>query len=341
MKRSLHLAHHLLPIGIPLTLIFLLVLLAQSAAFQAHPGELSTAITLDLAFTVPLVYFLLIRKRRIPKTTVVPFFVAGLVVASLVLPASEQGLLEGLKAWVVPVVEVGVLAYVGFKVRKAIRLYRRAKADSPDFFTVVKQVTADLMPKRLSLAFATEVGVFYYGFLSWRRRTLQTHEFSYHRKSGTLSVLGAFIFLILVETFVVHLLLDRWNPIAAWILSGLSMYTLIQLFGMARSLGKRPFSVERDRLVLRYGLLGETEIPLAELESVEKSSRNMKFEGEVQKLSPLKDFERHNVVLELRSEQTLTGLYGMKKKYRTLALHVDEPKDFVAAVEAARKEYLA
>ena len=55
----------ILPLTIPFLIIASLVALIQSNYFASSPGLLSNAITIDILVIVPLVYFLIIRKREI------------------------------------------------------------------------------------------------------------------------------------------------------------------------------------------------------------------------------------------------------------------------------------
>ena len=104
-----------------------------------NAAALSFGITFDLLLTIPFIYFLLIRSTGIPKITVVTFFVAGIVVATFVLPVHHQYFLQLAKTWLLPVVEISVLILVGFKVRKAVKHYEKNKDLSPDFFTALKK----------------------------------------------------------------------------------------------------------------------------------------------------------------------------------------------------------
>lgn len=81
---------NIITFGVPLTLIVSMILLAKSTIFQLHPKELSIGITFDLILFIPAIYFLLIRQREIPKITIVPFFIAGIVIASFIIPKDFQ-----------------------------------------------------------------------------------------------------------------------------------------------------------------------------------------------------------------------------------------------------------
>ena len=281
-----------------------------------NSDSFTLAITIDLLLTVPLVYLFLIHQTEIPKTTAVPVMIIGLLIGSYFLPKESQTYLALFKTWCLPIIELSVLSFVVLKVRSAIGKYKHLKGVKPDFFSALKSTCREILPKAAVMPVVTEVSVIYYGFLNWRTRTLEKNEFTYHKESGTPALLGAFIFIIVIETFVLHLLLAKWSVIAAWILSGLSIYTALQVLGFARSLTKRPISIDVDSLSLRYGILN--------VELISTPIENPSFI----KLSPLGEMESHNTIIRLNQEHVLTGLYGAKKRFKILGLHVDEPVRF-------------
>lgn len=325
---------NIISVGIPLGLFGLLVVLMTSS-FLKGSDALNAAITIDLLLTVPIVYFLLIRKTAIPKTTVVPIMVIGLLLGTYFLPEESQTYLSLFKTWALPMIEVSVLTFVIIKVRSTLRKYNRLKGSSPDFFSALKSTCHEILPKALVLPFATEVAVFYYGFIHWKTRALEEHEFTYHKQSGTPTLFAAFILIIAIETVAFHFLLARWSAIAPWVLTALSIYTALQVFGFARSLSKRPISIGTEALTLRYGILNEVEIPFSEIDSLELSTKPLEKDVLTKSLSPLGELESHNLIIRLKSENELTGLYGMKTRFKVLGLYLDEPSRFKVSMDNA------
>lgn len=328
MKSTVIHLRTLLIFGVPFLLLSFLVWLMQSP-FIEQGNSVGLAITLDLVLTVPLVYFLLIRKTTIPKTTVLPVLGLGILLGTFLLPSDQQAYLNGFKTWILPFVELFAIGYVIVKVRLGIRQYKTAKASAPDFFSAVKTASADILPRKLVHPFATEISVLYYGLFHWKKHRFQAGDYAYHRKSGTPALLGAFVFLILMETFIAHILLARWNETVAWVLTILSAYTALQLFGYVRSLGKRPTVIGMDALKLRYGILAETEIPLGMIEKVELSRERIENFDNGRKISPFGEMENHNILLHLKEKQMLIGLFGTRREFKTLAIHLDEPEAFL------------
>ncbi len=270
MNRTIHTNRNLINFGIPLALLGTLILLIKSSFLNGN-DTFNFAISADLLLTVPLVYFLLIRKSETPNTTVIPVMIIGLLVGSYFLPQQSQTYLSIFKTWALPVIEISALIFVIIKVQGAIRKYKALKGSTPDFFNALVNTCQEILPKRLVQPFATEVAVFYYGFINWKTREIRENEFTYHKKSGTPAIFYTVILIIAIETVAIHFLLTLWSSVAAWILTALSIYTAIQVFGFAKSLSKRPISINKDSLTLRYGILNEVEIPLSDIDKVELS----------------------------------------------------------------------
>ena len=270
MNKTINFHKTLLILGIPLLIIGAMILLANTSLFRSNPDGLAIGITFDLLLTVPLVYFLLIRKTSIPKTTVVPFLIFGVIICSIILPSENQQYLTLFKVWVLPIVELSVISFVIYKVRKGVKSYKQKKGDSVDFFATLKNTCYEILPKGVLIPLVTEIAVFYYGFINWKRRILNENEFSYHKDSGTITLLIALIFIVAIETVAFHSLLEKWSDIAAWILTFLSIYSGIQLLGFLKSMFKRPISIESEQLFLRYGIMSEATIDLKDIESIER-----------------------------------------------------------------------
>ncbi len=310
-----------------------MILLTTTKLFKANPDTLSIGVTLDLLFTVPLVYFLLIRKKKIPRITIVPFFVFGILIASNIIPQENQFTLNWVKTWIFPIIELGVASFIFYKVRQTLKKYRSNAETNSDFFSALKDTCHEILPSKIAELLTMELAVLYYGFIYWKKKTLKQNEFSYHKNSGTISLLIAFIPIIGIETYVIHVLLVKWSVIAAWIASILSIYTCIQVFGFMKSILKRPISIEGNKLYLRYGILSESTIDINTIKSVSISSTDLEWNDEIKKLSPLGDLESHNIVITLKQKNTLTGLYGTKKSYSTIAFFIDNKEGFKTKLE--------
>lgn len=338
MNKTINIQKNLIIFGIPLLILILMFLITKSPLFKTNPDYLAIGITFDLLLTVPFIYFLLIRKTNIPKTTVFPFIILGVVLCSIILPSENQQYLNLFKTWILPIVELSVLSYVIYNVRKGIKSYKQKKDLSIDFFTALKNTCYEILPKNVVIPVVTEIAVFYYGFIYWKKRELKENEFSYHKDSGTITLLIAIIFIVVIETVVLHILLIKWSSFAAWILTFLSIYSGIQIFGFVKSMLKRPISIENNTLFLRYGIMNETTINLKNIDNIEISSKDIELNKETRKLSFLGELESHNIIIHLKEENELIGLYGIKRGYKNLALYVDDKVEFKNRINNALKQ---
>ncbi|WP_347172646.1 hypothetical protein [Polaribacter uvawellassae] len=328
MNKIINFPKNLIIFGTPILIIGLMVLLSKTTIFTNNSNSLAIGITFDLLITVPFVYFLLIRKTSIPKTTIFPFLILGIVVCSFILPTENQYYLDLFKVWILPIVEFSILSYVVYNVRKGIKKFKARKTESFDFFTTLKNTCYEILPKRVVIPVVTEIAVFYYGFIYWRKRKLKDNEFSYHKESGTITLLIAIVCIVAIETFVLHNLLEKWSTIAAWILTFLSIYSGIQIFGFLKSIYKRPIIIENNQLYLRYGIMCETTININDIEAVEFSSKDIEPNKETRRLSFLGELESHNTIIRLKRENILIGLYEIQRKYKNIVLHIDNKTEF-------------
>lgn len=177
---------NLLPFTLPLLLMAGLVWLACSPLFQHQPEALSLGITVDLIVILPLSYLFLIRNRDIPNITAIPYVIIGVLLAGWLIPPSHQFYLTQFKTWGLPLLEGVVLLVVVHKVRIAAKHYQEQSETIPDVFDALKAAAQSVLPGKLGVLLATELGVIYYGFFCWKKKPLERNEFSYHQKGGAV-----------------------------------------------------------------------------------------------------------------------------------------------------------
>ncbi|WP_462173000.1 hypothetical protein [Pseudoalteromonas xiamenensis] len=88
-------------------------------------------------------------------------------------------------------------------------------------------------------------------------------HFTYHQKGGAKSNLLGFILLIAFEMPIMHLVLHFiWSPLAANIVTLLTIFSLVFFITEYRAFSKRPISLFCNKLFIRYGLYQPLVIPL-------------------------------------------------------------------------------
>lgn len=337
MSKSISIPSWTLALSIPLLIILVSFFIVQSSHFANHADMLSLGVTLDLVLMAPLAYFFLIRKAsNVPKITVFPIFMLCTLAATYILPVHHHFYLSQFKTWVLPVAELGLISFIIFRIWQLRKKYQAQRTQTLDFYMAFQSAAREILPTKVASFLAMEIAAFYYGFIDWNKRTLKAGEYSYHKNSGSIPLLAVFIFLILIETLALHLLIHfLWSETIAWILTILSLYTALQMFGIVRSMPKRPFTLNKHELHLRYGIINEVIIPLEAIQKIEPSSMSQEFDEETRQLSFLGSLEGHNILLELKEPNTLHGIYGMKNTFTTLAFFVDEKEKFLKEVQAA------
>ena len=78
----------------------------------------------------------------------------------------------------------------------------------------------------------------------------------------------------------------------------------------------------------------EATIAIKDIERIEISSKDIELDKETRKLSFLGELESHNIILHLKEENTLIGLYGIQRKFKRLVLFVDEKGAFKNQLQA-------
>ncbi|MBD3638931.1 MAG: hypothetical protein HUJ25_16375 [Crocinitomicaceae bacterium] len=319
----------ILVLALPAAIILTLYSISKSAYFSKDPDTFSVAITIDMLVILPLVHFALVRKTKIPNITVVPVFIAAMLLVGKMLPGEYHDTLDLFKTWILPLVELAALSFVFVKIRQI----RKAFANNPemDFYTALKDATHQFLPSKVAVPFATEIAMFYYALIHWKSVKIREGEFTYHQNSGTPALLFALILIVGVELFAVHLLLVNSFPVLAWVFTGLSIYSAVQLLAFGKSLLKRPYKVLEDELVLHYGILGEAKIDYQQIIAIRAFEKEVDDQSH-KRLSPLGKLDSYNVLIELKDELRFTGLYGIKRKADKLLVFVDDKEQFIAEV---------
>lgn len=318
----------LLIFGIPLLLLLSCLLLALYSGFSANQNFIH-ALTADFVLIIPLIYLLLIRKTKIPTITVVPVFIVGILVASYALPPEHQDALGLVKTWILPGVELTVLSSVVLKFRSFSRALKKEKQKTTDLFLAFEKAANQSFPYTVAKVVAFEFSTFYFTFFHWKRKKLLPNEYSGYKNSGTIPLLYGLILVLIVETVALHFLLNRWSIVFAWIATLFSLYSLIQVFGLIKTLPLRPTLFAQDRVHVKFGILGEAEIPLENIDQINTS----KWDFDQEELKGQKiGLVAFNVCLKLKHPVTVKKLYGFTKTSDQIAFYVDNLEEFTQQI---------
>lgn len=318
----------LLAIGIPIIVLCISIALAFSSYAAAHP-ELYIGITYDLILTAPLLCYFL-SKRKMPKFVVGLFVSIGIITAYFVIPESEKFHFNLLRYVLLPLVELLIIGSIVYITYKTINGATRQPGERVDYLTAFQHSGVTAFKNELfGKLFGAELAMIHYAFFNWKSKPLLETEFSYYKKNGTTALLGGILMVLAIETLGVHFLLTKWSVVAAWIMTILSVYTFIMLLAHAKAVVRRPHTLHADALELKLGLFGTAMIPYHRIDRIDftnKISATMK-ESACQ-FMPLGDMESFNTVVHLKEEVDCEFIYGIKRKYKTLLIAVDDKARF-------------
>lgn len=322
-----------------ITVITASIALSVSSIVDDYP-ELYIGIIYDLTFTSPLIYLALIWKTRIPKITTVPVFVIGYLIASYIIPDAQSANLKYIEFIVLPLLELTIITLVIIKVRKTIVLTRKNLEANVEFYSSLKSSSIEILKnEKLGKVVATEIAMIYYGLITWRKSKPGNDHFTGYKESGVVAIFITLIFLVITETFIVHILLLKWNSMVAWIVFALSIYAGVQLLGHTKSLMRRFTEINGHNLILRYGLFGDATIDVKNIEDI--SLVKGEPEGKhIKKLAMLGGLERQNVQIQLTNPVSVESIYGMRKSYSSIMVYIDNPEDLIDRVRELQTEEL-
>ncbi len=310
---------------IPALLLLSLIVLLKSSYYS---NDLSVYITIDFLFTIPLIYFFFIRNKEVPKITILTVFVICTIIASLLIPIEDQELLSWVKGFVIPFIELGVFSFVIYKASLIFKAFKTSKANL-DFYDAIQIAVKDILPEKIAHFFATELTVFYYVFFDWKKHKSRKNTFTYNKEGSYNGVILGIILVILIETFVLHVLVSKWSISLAWVLTVLSVYTLFQLIALFKSISKRPivYNEEKKEVLLRFGFAGKAVIKTGNIERVALTSKDIE-DNSIQYLSFLGKLSGHNTIIYFKELVEYESVYGIKKQTKALALMLDDKQCF-------------
>jgi len=323
---------HFVYLGFVLCVLTVSFLIVRTSGFAQNTDLLSLAVTLDVAVLIPGVYFLFAVALGWRRLTVLPVFVLSLVSAHLLLPASGESYLKVVELALVPV-EIFVIVFLTIKVRQIRKGYREARAPSMDFQETLEGVLEGVIDEpRLVRILVTELSIIHYGLFSWRNRPRFTTDggvFTYHQKSGLGLVVGVFLVLIAVETPFLHLFIASKFPVLAWVVTALGVYGVVFILGDFNATRWRPIRVKDGRLKLKTGLRWRLSVPLSDISRVETTTLDIEDKEGLLNCAVIGN---QNLVIYLTRTHTAVGIYGFEKEFDRIAVTVDEPALFSAAL---------
>ncbi|SEJ27159.1 hypothetical protein SAMN04488127_1456 [Bhargavaea ginsengi] len=289
----------------------------------------------DLAIVAPLLF--LAWRRAITLKSFLFGSATGLIVARFLIPAEWLG-------------GYAPITYVGFAAEGALLLLELVLVVSlfvylPKILRTTREGTKPLLfafPEAVDLhirshpivhAFCSEMLMFYYAFVSWKKKPLLTEDaFTLHRKTSHMAMQLMLIHAIIIETIGIHWWLHEKSLILSIILLILNVYSVIYFIADMQAVRLNPAVFGRDRLYLSLGMANRMEIRYSDIAEMVTGGEELSA-----KLSKdtagfiARDFEEAcpDVLIKLKRPVSATLFMGIRKPYRTVAIRVDEKDAFI------------
>ena len=291
-------------------------------------------VTFDLTITIPLLYwFFVVRPRHARPLTIAPVFVAGTILATFLVPRTEQQFLQSVRTLVVPAAEILLLGALAQRVLRA----RREWPSEGDAYTRIHAAARALAGEgRAAEVIASEAALFYYAIFGWTKKPADENgrAFTIHERCGWPSIVVSIIVMIVAESIAMHLLLRRWSPAAAWVWTALDLWAIAWLIGDYHALRLRRSTIDHDFLHIRSGLRWSATVPLTAIESItEIRGENEWKRKDVLKLAMIDD---PRWLITFREPVVCSGLAGIRKTIRAIALLPDDDDGVVTFLRRAR-----
>jgi hypothetical protein len=293
----------------------------HSALLDRGGAVIAAAIAFDLSLTsTALVWWLGVRRAGWPRWTLGVTFGIGLFTARMALPSGPV-VTALVGAWLCA--EVVLLTLAVGRIRRIVRVARAHPGPGP-VAALAAGLGAAGMPARLAGFAAAELVAVGLALAGWFRRA-PTDGFAMHRRKSWGAIVGALGLLIAAETVALHLLVGIWSPIAAWILTALSIYSAAWLAGDYHAIRLYPIRVTERELAISIGLRWRVAIP-----------RDLVVDATVIDASPEGALRlgivEPTVLLTLSRPVEVRGLFGITRRATAITLTIDEPERFLAAL---------
>ncbi|HYF66202.1 MAG TPA: hypothetical protein VD886_25460 [Herpetosiphonaceae bacterium] len=305
--------------------------IASAAAHQV----VGLAITLDLLIGLPLLYYvLLVRPKTVPAGSQTGVIALAGLLAWLLLPPALRGNFKHLPA-LLALLELPLLGLLIWRIKRVVDHYRRLRPQlvyAGD--TLIASLAEAGFPRRLAAIIATEALLLWSLLAGWfsafRPQAPEQRAFTYHRRSGYGAVLSVLAISLIGETAGVHLLVSRWSEPAAWILSGLSAYTLLWLLGDFQAMKLNPIVLSDATLHLRTGMRWRADVPREAIRALRRCSAADRRQPGYLDLAPLGNA---GWVVEVTWPVAASGVFGISKSATAFGISVDDGVALRAALE--------
>ncbi|RHW38524.1 beta-carotene 15,15'-monooxygenase [Lysinibacillus yapensis] len=320
-------------------ILLLLVLCSNMMLYRTEIGEkiIQTASSgvvlgslLDLVIIAPILY-LAWKKQKSIKMFIV-LMAAGLVFARLLIPIEYLGSFAPI-TWLGFAVEAGLLFIELLMITIFFKYLPRIVKDTkqsrlPMLFAFSNAVDDYVKKHQIIHIICSEMLMFYYALLSWRKKPIQVeNSFTLHKNSSYIAFQIMLIHAIVIETLGFHWWLHDKSMLLSIVLLLLNVYSIIFLLADIQAVRLNPVTITNSHLYISLGLMKRMDIRFDEIESVitDKVQLKQKLAKETIDFVARDIDEVHpTIILKLKKPKEASLIMGIKKTYQNVAIKFDD-----------------
>jgi hypothetical protein len=312
-----------------LTVFAICCAIVRSHAYSARPDIMAWSVTFDLTLTIPFLFYLFVgRRNRSSAFLIVPLFIACLAIASAVVPADQHFFLRTLEFLAAPA-ELFLIGFLIVRVRRALR--ESTVPTDADGFERARSAAVSIVGNRMAAeVLVGEVAVWYFALARWRRSNEadDPRSITFHRQSGWGAVLTALLIVLAGESLAVHVVVQHFSVITAWIITLSEAYGVLWLLGDYNALNTRPTVVRGGGLEIRYGLRWNATVEFSNIAQIEHLDPLRADEARRRRSLRIAILQPATRRIVLSEPLTAYAMYGIRKTVETIDLAPDDLERF-------------
>ncbi|WP_134684783.1 hypothetical protein [Brevibacillus migulae] len=318
-------------------------LLVRFLPNAAEDHLMAYGVLFDCMIVIPLLYwFLMIRKTGKPFVRLLPLPLLGGLVAWLILPVQMRHVVWN-AVWPIELLIITVeVAFLFYELRLLFRVIRRFREVSKTMEDSAEAIRVSMHKEigdgKIASVLLHDAIFLYFLLFSWRRKPMMTPSrrddiqlFTYHKNTNLLIYTAMITKIILIESIAVHFFIQQWSSLAAWILTFADLWLLAVLWADCRASYIQPVRIKEDKLILRYGLRIQGDIPLTMISAV-GYCKDGAYESGKEAITPI--LGTANVRIDLHQPVRVEGLLFLPRSVKTIYLAMDEPEQFIRDVSS-------
>lgn len=219
-------------------------------------------------------------------------------------------------------------------------LSRLPQADALNYQCLenIEQSLRIVVGQSLSIIFKPFFSTIFYAFLAKQPSTTQANGiniFSYQKSSNAKDMFGVIAIAQIPTLPLIHLFVEtEVNSAVAWAVTALTGWSVIHYLAQINATKFNPICLRDSVLHYRYGLSWKATIPTAQI----REARSLTFKD---KVDPIRHFvsplgSNKNIVLEFEKPVVFIGQLGIFKRKRTALISLDNPTQFLEALNVQR-----